>query len=321
MTHLRTLIAVAAFSGLAAQVACSAEQVGGSGAGTPTGSDCEQVCERAAGIDCADKMCELTGEGSCDADDCVETCEGPQERCSDEVAAAIACMTEGDVACGATLGSFECESEVAALEECKAGGGEGGGGAGGAGSTGSSSTASTGTGSPGSSCEAYCAKAASAGCEPANCVATCETPQTQCDAEFDAIIACAAATGTVTCDAGQPDVGGCEAQLTAYLECASGSGTSCYEGAGDCDPTDPTSCGGGEACDLSQDGGFVCFPPPNDAAIGAPCDPAAGPYCAHGGTCVDGTCAKVCCSDTECGGGTCTDLGPVGNITLKVCQG
>lgn len=322
MLHLRTLFVATALSGLLAQVGCSSDAGGGSGGGSASGSDCETVCERTAGIDCADKMCELTGEGSCAADDCVETCKGPQERCADEVAAAIACMTDSDVACGATLGSFGCDVEIAALDQCKAGGDGGGGpGGGGPGSTTSTSTGSgsTGTGTTGSSCEVVCARAAAAGCEAADCVATCETPQAQCDAEYDAIIECGATTGTVTCDGGEAVIEGCDAQFTALLECSSG-GTSCYAGAGACDPTDPTSCGAGEACDVAEGEGLVCFPPPNDVPVGGACDPGAGPFCAHGGSCVEGTCAKYCCSDDECDGGTCVDLGSLGGVDVKVCQ-
>jgi len=99
---------------------------------------------------------------------------------------------------------------------------------------------------------------------------------------------------------------------------------SCYANHGDCDPMQTNCPTAGASCDI--DGGtqqFVCFDPPNTAAEGAPCNVTSGPYCMNGLTCVNnGTsdlCAAYCCSETDCGGGTCQSLGMTGTIEVKVC--
>jgi len=53
---------------------------------------------------------------------------------------------------------------------------------------------------------------------------------------------------------------------------------------------------------LGQDG-FICFPPPNDAAICQPCDNANGPWCQGTMTCIsgEGLCRRYCCDDGDCG--------------------
>jgi hypothetical protein len=67
--------------------------------------------------------------------------------------------------------------------------------------------------------------------------------------------------------------------------------------------------GMGEACDLNSSGVFACFPPPNDAAMCAACSNANGPFCAPGFHCNEdangGKCAHYCCTDGDCGTGTC----------------
>ena len=80
--------------------------------------------------------------------------------------------------------------------------------------------------------------------------------------------------------------------------------------------------GGSEpgACDYTQDmntgavNGFACNMPPNDAMLCDACDPmqASGPYCTRGTTCyptnaamTTGQCAHYCCTDADCGSGTC----------------
>ena len=81
---------------------------------------------------------------------------------------------------------------------------------------------------------------------------------------------------------------------------------SCFVGASNCDPRSGEGCSAGEACDFSSQGELVCFPPPNEAAIGQSCSNQGGPYCASGGWCVSdtsggpGTCRKVCCVNQEC---------------------
>ena len=85
------------------------------------------------------------------------------------------------------------------------------------------------------------------------------------------------------------------------------------------------SCAAGEACDVEATQlTFVCFPGPNDAQLGGACNNTSGPYCAMGLTCVgpdaqSTVCERFCCIDGDCGGGTCTAAGQVGNIFVKVC--
>ncbi|MBM4358161.1 MAG: hypothetical protein FJ096_08615 [Deltaproteobacteria bacterium] len=77
-----------------------------------------------------------------------------------------------------------------------------------------------------------------------------------------------------------------------------------------CNPVtnEPCNSGAGEACDFGQDG-FVCYPAPNDQKLCEECDAANGPWCEGGHTCgEDGGCAKYCCDDGDCGGGTCSKL-------------
>jgi len=96
----------------------------------------------------------------------------------------------------------------------------------------------------------------------------------------------------------------------------------CYAGQGTCEPTDPASCGKGETCDLNGGSGlFECFPPPNDALLGEPCDNGAGPFCAHGLACNEGFCSTYCCDDSLCAAGTtCQETGSVGEVVIKVCK-
>jgi hypothetical protein len=81
------------------------------------------------------------------------------------------------------------------------------------------------------------------------------------------------------------------------------------------------SCGSGEACDVEANTGlFECFPPPNTQGAGATCDNDIGPYCMHGLACTTGGCAYFCCGDGDCTTGTCTSLGMLGSVEVKVCQ-
>jgi hypothetical protein len=84
-----------------------------------------------------------------------------------------------------------------------------------------------------------------------------------------------------------------------------------------------------QACDYTQDmntgaiNGFTCYFPPNDAKLCDACDPteASPPYCTGGTTCyptnasgTTGQCAKYCCSDADCGSGTCMTTGSMGAL-------
>jgi len=80
------------------------------------------------------------------------------------------------------------------------------------------------------------------------------------------------------------------------------------------------SCGTGEACDIEETSTlFECFPPPNDAGLGAACDNSVGPYCQHGLACTTNGCAAYCCDASDCAG-TCDTMGMVGSVEVKVCS-
>ncbi|NUP10177.1 MAG: hypothetical protein HOW73_29355 [Polyangiaceae bacterium] len=87
-----------------------------------------------------------------------------------------------------------------------------------------------------------------------------------------------------------------------------------------CNPVtgEPCDVENGFACDLGADG-YVCFGPPNDTPICDACDNANGPWCENGHTCLsDGSCAKYCCDDADCGSGKC-DKTKQGNPDVGVC--
>ena len=194
--------------------------------------------------------------------------------------------------------------------------------------TGGSAGSSSSSGSYGDGCEGLCAKVGDAACPndtEASCKTECDGLYAQapnCTAEIDALIACQIASGNVVCEPdGDAKVEGCDAEGQAFFTCLMGPTTTgaCYANHGDCNPlTD--SCAAGQSCDIAQDNLFHCFPPPNDAPVGSPCDVASGPYCQHGGTCVGGTCRAYCCDDTDCTIGSCQAVGSGGTIELKACQ-
>jgi hypothetical protein len=83
------------------------------------------------------------------------------------------------------------------------------------------------------------------------------------------------------------------------------------------------------ACDYTQDmntgviNGFVCFNPPNDAKLCDTCDAtfSGGPSCAGGTTCEPtdqagntAQCARYCCTDADCGSGTCVTSNSAGPL-------
>lgn len=85
-----------------------------------------------------------------------------------------------------------------------------------------------------------------------------------------------------------------------------------------CNPVTGEPCRPGEACDRIQPypgtvSGFLCFPPPADATLCERCNIGGGPFCASTLTCVGSggglsganVCARYCCTDEDCGAGTC----------------
>ena len=196
-----------------------------------------------------------------------------------------------------------------------------------AGSGGSGGATSTGTGAYGGGCEGLCAKVGDAMCPndtEASCTTECQglyQTAPQCEAEIDELVSCQVTSGDVVCEPdGDAKVEGCDTEGQAFFTCLMGGTTgACYENAGDCNPlTD--SCAAGQACDIAEDNLCHCFPPPNDAPVGSPCNVSSGPYCQHGSTCNGGICRAYCCDDTDCTIGTCQTLGTVGSVELRACM-
>jgi hypothetical protein len=127
-------------------------------------------------------------------------------------------------------------------------------------------------------------------------------------------------TGTGTGDAGKvpecavpssfPSGGSC---VTVVATNDAGTGIQC-------NPVTNAPCASGYACDIAGVSvgditGFECYPPPNTALVCATCD-GSTTFCAGGTTCYEptsgattGTCAHYCCTNADCGAGTCTTGG------------
>jgi hypothetical protein len=64
-------------------------------------------------------------------------------------------------------------------------------------------------------------------------------------------------------------------------------------------------CATGDACDLSAKYTLKCFPAPNTAGLGKAFDPTSGPFCQGKLHCSSSyVCARICCADSDCSGGT-----------------
>jgi len=95
---------------------------------------------------------------------------------------------------------------------------------------------------------------------------------------------------------------------------SSGTGNTSIGGTGDggngeggnssCNPVTNEPCALGEACDAA-DNAFVCFAEGNVGGLCEPCDSDAGEFCQGGLACVGTTCMRYCCTDADCGTGTC----------------
>jgi hypothetical protein len=79
-----------------------------------------------------------------------------------------------------------------------------------------------------------------------------------------------------------------------------------------CNPFTNAGCDEHETCDLGDGFAFECFPQPAAVEEHCACNPALGPWCALGTTCMtderfeSGTCQRYCCSEADCGGAGCT---------------
>lgn len=128
------------------------------------------------------------------------------------------------------------------------------------------------------------------------------------------IAACTADDKCFACFTGQVPLDQCHAASTeaALQQMIGCQGAKCVEACTPKDTCNPVTSAGceadpGSACDLGGTGTFQCFPPPNDAKLCQTCAPASGQYCVSGMTCLMpvNVCAKYCCTDADCGQGTC----------------
>jgi hypothetical protein len=84
----------------------------------------------------------------------------------------------------------------------------------------------------------------------------------------------------------------------------------------ECNPVTNENCDDakGEACDLTKNGVFICFPAPNDVDVCGACSNVDGPFCKAGMHCSEddmgknGKCTHWCCSDADCGTGKCDKI-------------
>ena len=91
----------------------------------------------------------------------------------------------------------------------------------------------------------------------------------------------------------------CKTEDWALMDCL---GSSCLDDTGGaCTPMRPETCEPGEACDMTTEGQFYCFPPPNNAQLGEPCS-IPDNTCANGMACL-GVCRRYCCNDGDCQAG------------------
>jgi hypothetical protein len=94
-------------------------------------------------------------------------------------------------------------------------------------------------------------------------------------------------------------------------------------GALQCNPVTNEGCSGaGAACDIAGFGfNFVCWESGNVNDVCEPCGANDSDFCMPGLTCVAGICSKYCCSDADCGSGTCATGVFGADPDLGVCSG
>lgn len=141
---------------------------------------------------------------------------------------------------------------------------------------------------------------------------------------------------TIDC-LGDSDCSGCvDGSITDSTVCQSSTTfvalATCFQGPcndacvpkSECNPVTNSPCdtAAGEACDLSGDGIFVCFPAPNDTALCDTCSNSAGPFCMGGTHCNEdangGQCTHYCCDDGDCGTGSCDTTGMPDGVGICV---
>ncbi len=122
-------------------------------------------------------------------------------------------------------------------------------------------------------------------------------------------------------DDNSPDTDSEGTPLPTGDPCAADAPWSCHPVTGEGCISATAACDYGENADGVA--GFYCFTDSTEA-LGAPCDGELGPWCASGLTCIEGVCARYCCSNDDCeasAGPTCAPLdwpsivGPLGICT------
>ncbi len=176
--------------------------------------------------------------------------------------------------------------------------------------------------------------------------ALCETESRTAYDAFEACAceACAEDCGGNLCQGDVPD-GACNG--CSIINCGTERQTCADDVRPDilCNPVTGEPCLEGEACDRLQPilgtiSGFICFPGSNDVGICETCSTNVDMFCGNTLTCVaedgsipggNGTCGRYCCTDDDCGGGTCVkgayepaapDLGVCadGEGTIPACE-
>jgi hypothetical protein len=192
-------------------------------------------------------------------------------------------------------------------------------------------TGSTSSGNPpipcGATIEGACGACAEQACctELSNCGASvacigCVNEGNCADASAgliaDALFGCLAAA---QCE-GDP----CQVAVTPPPVCAAGPGTP--PSAGSCVTLGPQACNPitnegckselGEACDVVG-GAFVCVSQTHGSPLCSGCG--ATGFCGPGATCYGALCAEYCCTDDDCGGGTCSAAVPLPLPGVGIC--
>jgi hypothetical protein len=186
-------------------------------------------------------------------------------------------------------------------------GGAGGGGAGGAGSTVATTSAVTGPTATTSTGAGMCDGSPFGDpCGPCLEGACCqELIDDGGTGESQELFDCANANCSAECFPPAP--------MFPALECsgesAPGMAGACVTIAGGiaCNPVTNEGCNtmAGEACDVGM-GGFQCYPSGNVKNLCETCGANDADFCKPGFSCVgEGECGRYCCSDTDCGAGTC----------------
>ncbi|MBI3204796.1 MAG: hypothetical protein HYZ29_24890 [Myxococcales bacterium] len=136
-----------------------------------------------------------------------------------------------------------------------------------------------------------------------------------------------AALATAACSGSQdsPPEGWAKAGPICDAMGATSSDASCYSGAGYCNPMLPSPApeNPSELCNCTRwQGYFNCVGSSGSAPLCSECDPgnAITPTCAPGLVCLPlGRCARICCTDGDCGGTPSSCTAVSGLAPLRAC--